>query len=659
MRASLYRNTVAGFIADVDDGRVAPLVAAEHTRLSDVPPSRGERKSWSRSLPALADVLRAPDLVESEIMVELFMPLSSKRCDALLIGRNPRGEARAVVVELKAWTMASPGPYEDHVVGGGRVLLHPSVQVQGYVEHLRHFHSAFVVDDGDRIGLHGCAWLHDMTHPAALALLKDSTKFHVVSDHPVFAAADRDQFRNWLRSHLLPGPAAPIAERIAAGRPLPSRKLLDLLVQTVQSQHEWTLLDEQRTVFVSVRSAVQIARDTGEKKVIIVKGGPGTGKSVLAIQLLAHGAKQGWKVVHATGSKAFQTVLQGKTLDFSRQLLKRVFNQRYRSRIPIGDLFATFANVAKAGAAQPDCLDLMVADESHRLWEFRRQKFPNGTVRWLSDTPMVREVIAASRVSAFFLDDQQSVRAGEIGRADVIEHHAREMGIPVERVDLDLQFRCSGSESYIHWVEGLLGHRSDNDLEWRHYDAYDFKLLRDAAAVADELKARRAGGLTCRMVAGYCWKWRKPDAIGALPQDLRDPRFGGWSGAWIEKTGKDLKPLDHQYYKWATQDSHAEQVGSIYSVQGFEFDCVGVIWGEDLVRRGDHWVAQLEHNKDNAFKRELKTSGADPVEKLINVYRVLLTRGMLGTLLIVLDEETRAYVSDRLVGWAQIAADAG
>jgi hypothetical protein len=261
---------------------------------------------------------------------------------------------------------------------------------------------------------------------------------------------------------------------------------------------------------------------------------------------------------------------------------------------------------------------------------------------------MIQEVIAASRVTAFFLDDNQSVRSGEIGRSSMIVDEARRLGVPVVKIDLDVQFRCGGSSSYMRWVDALFGLSAEVDVEWLRYGAYDCALAPDMPAMAAELADLRMARQRCRIVAGYCWRWSKPDGLGVSPHDLRDPRFGGWTGAWIEKTGKDLKPLDHQYYKWATQDSHAEQVGSIYSVQGFEFDTVGVIWGDDLVRRGDRWVAQLEHNRDGAFKKELRASGGDPVEKLINVYRVLLTRGMRGTRLFVLDPETRAFLAERL-----------
>lgn len=274
-------------------------------------------------------------------------------------------------------------------------------------------------------------------------------------------------------------------------------------------------------------------------------------------------------------------------------------------------------------------------------------KYPNGTVKWLDTAPMVREVIDAALVSVFFLDDNQAVRAGEIGHSQLIADHAVAMGVPVTRFDLDAQFRCAGSDSYLRWVEGLFEYRDGNDLEWLDAGSYECSIAANAAQIAAQLRVYRAQGRTCRMLAGYCWKWSKPSGIGELPHDLTDPRFGGWSGAWIEKTGKDLEPESHQYYLWATQDSHSDQVGSIYSVQGFEFDHVGVIWGEDLVWRTDHWESQLDKNKDGSFKKELR-NGGDAVKMLKQVYRVLLTRGMRGTTLTILDDETREHVQRRL-----------
>ncbi|MFI5301842.1 MAG: DNA/RNA helicase domain-containing protein, partial [Polyangiales bacterium] len=421
-------------------------------------------------------------------------------------------------------------------------------------------------------------------------------------------------------------------------------RLLDHLVETVKGNHEWNLLDVQRTVYWSIRHAVQVARDANERRVVVVRGGPGTGKSVLAIQLLADAARQHWVVAHATGSKAFQTVLQGRTLAFSASMLKRIHNAKLKKHLPVDQLFTTFAQVAKVGADTPGKFDLVVCDESHRLWEHRRMKYPNGTVKWLTETSMIEELIRASRVTAFFLDDNQSVRSGEIGRSDRILETAERLGIEVLTFDLDAQFRCAGSESYIHWVEHLCGHRAVTDLEWRVEDTYAVQVWDSMPALDAHLKGKLDEGARVRLIAGYCWRWRKPDANGTLPRDLTDVRFDGWSGAWIAKTGQFRAPLENQYYRWATDPTAYDEVGSIYSAQGFEFEDVGILWGEDLVWRGGRWVAQLDRNKDGTFKKELRKDGGDAVEKLLNVYRVLLTRGMHSTHLFILDDETRAHV---------------
>lgn len=654
MPQSLFHSSVSDFVERVESGSLHVELDHAMAREGSVA-APAEVTSWDRSLLAFAKALAtAPKLLHSDVFVEFMMPLSAKRCDILLSGRNPVDGATAVIVELKQWSHVQAGPYREHVRIGQDVRLHPSEQVKRYVTHLQHFHTAFHRGEAGVVKLFGCAWLHNLKATPSLTLLRDRSQFGpVLDDFKVFAADDQGALTTYLEACLLPGPAEPTTISIRAGKSAPSAKLLDLIVDTIEQRHEWNLLDEQRTVYWAVRDAVQKAKDTGEKRVVLVRGGPGTGKSVLAIQLLADAARQGWRVVHATGSKAFQTVLQAQTLELANPMLKRLFGARYKRELPVQSLFTTFAEVARSSDKREghNRIDLMVGDEAHRLWEHRRMKYPNGKVKWLTDKPMVREVIDASLVSVFFLDDNQSVRRGEVGHSRLIEEHAHAIGVPVTRFDLDAQFRCAGSDSYIRWVEGLFNYREGNDLEWLDAGSYDCMVARDAADVAERLQHLRSTGYKCRMLAGYCWKWSKPTGIGELPHDLTDPRFGGWSGAWIEKTGKDLDPEQHQYFLWATRDSHAEQVGSIYSVQGFEFDYVGVIWGEDLVWRGDRWVAQLDKNKDGTFKKELGMDG-DAVTMLKQVYRVLLTRGMRGTMLTILDQETRMHVESRLAEYA-------
>jgi uncharacterized protein len=640
----LYYAPLSDFLHAIEQRSLVPELVDRMLEFSEREPSESELESWQVSLPALAEVLADPVFATGEIFVELFMPLNGRRCDALLTGRSVTGPA-AVVVELKQWSFVTASHLSEHVFAGGRNVLHPSVQVRDYVETMRHYHSAFTEPLGEAIALSGTAFLHGLDPRQDKASLRDSAIFGTFAqDFPLFYSHEHRLFRAWLSERLVPGPGKPVADRIRTGRLLPSPQLLDRVVECIKGQADWRLLDEQKTAYFSIRHAVQLARDNGEKRVIVVRGGPGTGKSVLAIQLLADAARQHWAVAHATGSKAFQTVLQGRTIAFSQDLMKRIHGVRTKKALPVAELFTTFAEVAKLGNREQNRLDLTICDEAHRLWAHRRMKYPNGKIEWLSEVSMIDEVIAASRVTVFFLDDNQSVRSGEIGHSSLILERARALELPCDVHELDAQFRCAGSTSYIHWVDGVLDFRRGLDHQWQIDDVYETRLWDDMSAMDNALRGRAEIGRRCRLLAGYCWRWSKLDGLGQQPYDLRDPRFGGWTGAWIHKTGKDRKPLDHQYYKWASEAESYEQVGSIYSVQGFEFDDIGVIWGEDLVWRGDRWVAQLDRNKDGQFKKELRNSGGDAVEKLRNVYRVLLTRGMRSTHLFILDQETRAHV---------------
>jgi hypothetical protein len=654
MSRLLYRAQLPVFIASAREELIEAELAVSFASETGTEAGAEERTSWRRSLRALAEALDGPDLAPSSVIVELFMPLNGKRCDVLLLGRNAEGVDIAVVVELKQWSDVQPSHLFEHVSLGNRPRIHPCAQARDYAATLKDFHSAFHA--GETLPrVEAIAFLHDMKPGRAANHLRDPDVFGDLTRlYPLFLGTEARAMAQWLGARLLPGPGDAFSDRIAKGRPSASPQLLSRLVQTIEGTSEWRLLDEQRTAYFLIRDAVQKAKMTGERAVVVVRGGPGTGKSVLAVQLLADGARQGWKVLHATGSKAFQTVLQGKTESFSRVLLKKIFGAQRRADLPVADLFTTFADVAKAGVKDPLSTDLTVCDEAHRLWRHRRIKYPNGMVKWLSDTPMVDEIFRASLVTAFFLDDAQSVRAGEIGRSQLIVDRARENGLKVIEMDLDTQFRCAGSQGYVDWVEALVHDHAGFPLDWRRNNEYEFSLDDDLPKMVARLERLREEGrtarppATARLVAGYCWKWSKPNGNGALVRDITDSRFGGWSGSWIEKTGQHLKPLDHQYYRWATDESYFDQVGSIYSAQGFEFDHVGVIWGEDLVRRGNAWVAQLEKNKDSAFKKELRQSGEDPVTKLRHVYRVLLTRGMRSTSVFILDPETRDYVAQRL-----------
>jgi hypothetical protein len=133
----------------------------------------------------------------------------------------------------------------------------------------------------------------------------------------------------------------------------------------------------------------------------------------------------------------------------------------------------------------------------------------------------------------------------------------------------------------------------------------------------------RTGGERARLVAGFCWPWSKPGPGGTL---IPDVQIGAWARPWNrqEDPKKRYKPENNPYTLWADTAEGGGQIDCIYSAQGFEFDRVGVIWGPDLVRRGDKWIAK----KLASIARPVKAKNADNLRLVRNAYRVLLTRGM-------------------------------
>ena len=295
------------------------------------------------------------------------------------------------------------------------------------------------------------------------------------------------------------------------------------------------------------------------------------------------------------------------------------------------------------GANDTNAFDLVVYDEAHRLWDFRRHIYSNMN-KQLSDTPMIEEVVNASKVTTFFLDDHQSVRPNEIGTVEYIETHCKRLGISAEVIDLNTQFRCAGSKYYTDWIDFALGFDGEHSLLWKTFNGYDFQIVNSMHEMQGKLEQYRNTKYKCRFLAGFCWSWHRNQA--GFHHDITDKRFNGWSAPWIENTNQEnaQNVLTHTYYKWATDDSYFNQVGSIYSVQGFEFDYVGLIFGEDLVIRNGRWITNLEKNRDKQFKTNLKhDKHSNPVDKLRSIYRVLLTRGMRGTYVFFLDPETNDY----------------
>ena len=499
-------------------------------------------------------------------------------------------------------------------------MLHPSVQVGQYQRYLMDSHEVFA--DG-RVGLHAAAYLHNFLFDSEHELFA-LRHVNAINTNPLFAGDRADELADWLREHLSGGGGIPLLESVINGKYRPHKKLLSHTAKMIKGEPTYVLLDEQKVVFNSVLAAVAEAHRTKDKAVFLVRGGPGTGKSVLAINLVAELAEAGYSVLHATGSRAFTGNV------------RRVVGTRASA------MFKYFNSFLGEDA---DILDVLICDEAHRIREVSHNQYTPAAAR--TDRPQIDELINVARVSVFFLDDLQVVRPGEIGSSALIAHTAESFGAEWKEYELDAQFRCGGSESFISWVENTLELKRTADVIWDGTDSFDFDIVDSVEELQALIRARNDGGSTARLVAGFCWPWSKPLSDGTLVDDVV---IDGFSMPWNAKPDAGrLAPGIPKSDHWATEEGGISQIGCVYTAQGFEFDYVGVIFGRDLIYRFDSgWIGQPGRSHDSVVKRSARESGDRFTELVKHTYRVLLTRGLKGCYVYFQDEETRNFVLSRM-----------
>jgi DUF2075 family protein len=255
----------------------------------------------------------------------------------------------------------------------------------------------------------------------------------------------------------------------------------------------------------------------------------------------------------------------------------------------------------------------------------------------------------AAKVSVFFIDDLQIVRPGEVGSSHLIKESAKRLGIEVIEHGLETQFRCGGSEAFVGWVESTLDLTQNPYLLWDPSEEFDFDIVDSPNELEQLVRAKGAEGFTARLSAGFCWRWSDPLEDGSL---VRDVAIGDWAMPWNAKGdgGRLARGIPKSDY-WASDPNGVEQVGCVYTAQGFEYDYAGVIFGRDLVwrpRKG--WVGQPEYSHDAIVKRAAKDNPGRFTDLVKNTYRVLLTRALRGCYVFFEDEQTRDFVISR-VDW--------
>ena len=611
----VYNANKGQFVQDVRTNVIA-------TKILDLIRERGlnagqdrEFAAWQNSMQFMRNIVDDPDIDDDvQIAIEYNIPQTSKRVDFIIIGADRNGKDNIVIVELKQWTKAEVVDDDMHfcvrtyVANDNRIVCHPSYQAYSYSRFIGNYSQ--VVHNND-IHLVPCAYLHNYNPAYRQALAADIYKEWYTSA-PFFIMDEVQPFIDFVKKYVTRKSAkGDLLYLIDHGRIKPTKSLQDALSTMVRGTPVFDLLDEQAVCFdMCVRTMLQCLKDH-KKRTILIQGGPGTGKSVLAVNLLMHfilcNCNTAYVTKNSAPRQAFLSILSGNKAENIADISQLFRSPFGLSRVPV------------------NAYDCLIVDEAHRLI---KKMYGD----WSGEN-QVKECISASLLTIFMLDEDQAVTTKDIGSVQEIVKWCKELGSDIimrEETKLISQFRCNGSDAYIQFIDNLL-QRNEETISVPITELnYDFRIFDDASEMREALREKNADN-KARMVAGYCYDWNVKNRRGDI--DISLP--GGFQAKWNLENDKI----------WAINPKSFEEVGCIHTAQGLEFDYVGVLIGKDLKYENGQVVTDK-----NAISRDDKSSGIrsasdDVARKLIlNTYKTLLTRGQKGCFVYCEDEGLREYL---------------
>jgi len=616
----VYQSSKKGFTEDVIsnqiDAKIYDMVLQRLGRKT----GQSEIDSWKNSLLFMNNILIGEDIPgDAQVSVEFQIPLTSKRIDFIISGNDEEGNDNVVIVELKQWQKAElsnrDGIVKTHMQGRLVETTHPSYQAWSYAALLKGFNQT-VYDEG--IMLKRCAYLHNYERDDVI--VNEAYKDYI-KKAPVFLREDALKLKDFIRKYIKFGDRTNIMYRIDHGKIKPSKHLADSLASMLKGNKEFVMIDDQKVVF---ERAMALAQRTSEeeKYVLIVEGGPGTGKSVVAINLLVEMTKKGLVAQYVTKNAAPREVYASK---LTGTLKKTEYNNLFKGSGAFVD-------------TKENTFDALIVDEAHRL------NLKSGLYGNLGKNQIL-EIMHAAKFTVFFVDDLQKIHIKDVGDKRRIQIHAEEEGAHVETLSLKSQFRCNGSDGYLAWLNNTLQIRETANV-YHNPEDFDFQIFDSPTELRTAIEEKNKGYNKARMVAGYCWDWISKNDPGAYDIEFPEEDFQmQWN---LTKDGP----------AWLVAEGSIEQIGCIHTCQGLELDYVGVIVGDDIRYEGGKVVTDVYNRSRNdnsirGIKKMLKENPEEAKEladRIIkNTYRTLMTRGMKGCYVYLVDGKLSQLFQSRIM----------
>ncbi len=618
----VYSGIKTEFLQSVEEDTIADAIRKTILEKMGRKTPDNEFRSWENSLKNMYIVMNDPQIPgDSGVAIEYNIPQTAKRVDFIVSGYDSNDNPSVIIIELKQWDKLKAIPGMDALVetftgNAMRQVVHPSYQAWSYAQLIKDYNST--VQD-KQISIRPCAFLHNYSRTENDPIDSDWYSDYL-NDAPAFTKGQNSRLREYIKQSIVKGDNKEVLYYVDNGKIRPSKSLQNSIAKMLQGNREFIMIDEQKVVYEDIIKWSELCQKDGHKRTIICKGGPGTGKTVIAVNLLAELTQRNQLVQYVSKNSA----------------PRQVYLKKLKGVVKKSSVDNMFKGSGSFVDAPENMAGTLLVDEAHRLNE------KSGMFHNLGEN-QIKEVIHASLCSVFFIDEEQRVTMDDIGSVDQIRRCAREESSEVYELELVSQFRCNGSNGYLAWLDDVLQIRPTANTDLDGVD-FDIRICNSPEEVYDLIVEKNRTTKSARMLAGYCWDWNKAEANNTNYHDIK---IGDFEMSWNLANGEPF----------AVSDSSVNEVGCIHTSQGLEFDYVGVIIGDDI--RCEDGTVITDYTKraktDQSLKGIKKLSKENPVEAqrradeiIRNTYRTLLTRGMKGCYVYCTNKELEDYLRERI-----------